>query len=518
MGDSSSPILDVRGATKRFPGTVALDGVDFSLRRGEVHALVGENGAGKSTLIKVMTGAYQSDEGAVHFDGQEVRFARPRDAQQAGIATIYQEVNLIPFRSVAENVFLGREPRGRFGLLDRRHMVHEAREILGRFGLAVDVRAPLRTLGIATQQMVAIARAVSQDARVVVMDEPTSSLEAREVETLFEVIRQLQRQGVAVVYVSHRLSELYAVCDRVTILRDGRLVHTGDLESLPRLDLIAKMLGRPLPEVSAHTTSFHDHEAKSETPVLSVRDLTMQGTLRGVSLDVHAGEIVGLAGLLGSGRTETAKGVFGALPVDGGTVELEGDPIDVRGPAGAVRQGIVYLSEDRKEEGILPDLSVRDNIIAAALPRLSKFGFTSDKKQDELVERFMQRLRIKAASPSQPVRELSGGNQQKVLLARWLCVDPKVVLLDEPTRGIDVGAKAEVQGLIDEMADEGLGVVFISSETDELLEGCTRIVVLREGAAVGTLQADSRNESELMRLLAAGGEGVDEAEGVQPRD
>jgi monosaccharide-transporting ATPase len=500
-----SPILEVRRVTKRFPGVLALDGVSFELRPGEVHALVGENGAGKSTLIKVITGVYSPDEGQVLFNGQEVSFAEPRESQAAGISTIYQEINLIPLLSVAQNVFLGREPRNSLGLIDKARMNREAAEILERYGIGADVTAPLRSLGLGVQQMVAIARAISVDARAVIMDEPTSSLEAREVETLFGVIGQLREEGVGVIYVSHRLEELYEICDRVTVLRDGRLAHTGKLTDLSRLQLIAHMLGRELSEVEKEgATRFGGEHETAREPVLVAQGLTQHPRLREVSLDVRPGEVVGLAGLLGAGRTETAKAIFGAEPLDSGSVRVEGKDIKTGSPGAAIKAGIAFLPEDRKLEGIIPDLSVKENIVAAALPRLARAGMVSEKAQDELVEEFMQSLGIKASSPDQPVRELSGGNQQKVLLARWLCMNPKVLLLDEPTRGIDVGAKAEIQKLVDDLAVKGLGVILISSELEEMTEGSDRVVALREGAVVGSLSEEEITEGNLIEMLAHG--------------
>ena len=508
-----SPTLEVRRVTKRFPGVLALDDVSFELRPGEVHALVGENGAGKSTLIKVITGVYRPDEGQVLFNGEEVSFADPRESQAAGISTIYQEINLIPLLSVAQNVFLGREPRNSLGLIDKASMNREAAEILERYGIQADVTAPLRSLGLGVQQMVAIARAISVDARVVIMDEPTSSLEAREVETLFGVIGQLREEGVGVIYVSHRLEELYEICDRVTVLRDGRVAHTGELSDLSRLQLIAHMLGRELAEVEKEgATGFgEEHEAARE-PILVAQGLTQHPRLREVSLDVRPGEVVGLAGLLGAGRSETAKAIFGAEPLDSGSVRMEGKNIKTGSPGAAIKAGIAFLPEDRKLEGIIPDLSVKENIVAAAMPRLARAGMVSEKAQAELVEEFMQSLGIKASSPDQPVRELSGGNQQKVLLARWLCMNPKVLILDEPTRGIDVGAKAEIQKLVDDLAVKGLGVILISSELEEMTEGSDRVVALREGTVVGSLSEEEITEGNLMEMLAHGDDSVD---GVQ---
>jgi monosaccharide-transporting ATPase len=509
-----SGVLEVADVSKRFSGVTALDGVSFSLRAGEVHALVGENGAGKSTLIKVLTGVYQPDGGEVRQNGEAVSFATPIQAQQAGISTIYQEVNLIPLMSVAGNVYLGREPRTRFGLIDRPKMHTMAAELLARYGITGDVRRPLGSLGIGGQQMVALARAVSVDARVVIMDEPTSSLEPREVETLLGVISKLRHEGIAVVYVSHRMDELYRVADRVTVLRDGKLVHTGPLAALDRIELVSLMLGREIGEIRRHgVTAFNEHSSehgaedgvRQEEPLLKADDLSSPHRLAGVSVSVRPGEVVGLAGLLGSGRSETARAILGALPLSGGTVLMSGKPVRTGNIASAMRSGISMLAEDRKADGIIPNLSVRENIVLAALPRLSRFGLVSRSKQDKIVDVFMKRLRIKASSSAQLVSDLSGGNQQKVLLARWLCTEPKILLLDEPTRGIDVGAKAEVQGLIDELAAEGLGVLLISSEMEELIDGADRVVVLREGAVVGELVGGEVTEDNVLAAIAEGG-------------
>ncbi|MFG2888763.1 sugar ABC transporter ATP-binding protein [Streptomyces sp. NPDC048248] len=500
-------MLAVQGLTKSFPGVLALDGVDFAVRAGEVHALVGENGAGKSTLIKVLTGVHRPDAGELRHHGRSVRFQTPLHAQHAGISTIYQEVNLIPLMSVARNLFLGREPRTRLGLIDFGRMHREAGTALADLGVCVDVRRPLRELGVGAQQMVALARARSVDARVVIMDEPTSSLEPREVATLFGVIRTLRERGVAVVYVSHRLDELYAVCDAVTVLRDGRSVHTGQLAGLDRLRLVSLMLGREMGEVRREgVTRFSGaHETAGAEPVLAVQELTAPRRLHGISLSVRPGEVVGLGGLLGSGRSETAKAIAGALPA-GGRVTVAGLPVRTGSTAAALRAGISLLPEDRKAEGILPGLSVRENIALAALPRLSRFGLVSRPRIDRVVDTFVRRLNIKASGPHQKVGELSGGNQQKVLLARWLAMHPKVLLLDEPTRGIDIGAKAEVQRLIDELAEDGLGVLLISSDVEELIEGSDRVVVLKDGSVVGELTGDDVTEDDLMRAIAEAAE------------
>jgi len=502
----SSTVLEARAVTKSFPGVTALQDVDLVLRRGEVHALVGENGAGKSTLIKVLTGVYPPDAGQVLHHGRPATFRSPGAAQAAGISTIYQEVNLVPTLTAARNLFLGREPRTRLGLIDFRAMNAQAREVLQRYGVDADVEAPLGSLGLGTQQMVAVARAVAARADVVIMDEPTSSLEAREVETLFAAINRLASDGAAVLYVSHRLDELYRICDTVTVLRDGRLVHTGPLAELPRLQLVAAMLGRELlaetrRRSEAEPNDGLDDEVLTE-PVLTVDGLTRRGVLDGVSFTVRPGEIVGLGGLLGAGRSETGMAVLGAQRIDSGTVTVDGEPIRTGSPGASIAAGVALLPEDRKLEGILPNLSIRDNIILGALPRLSRAGLISNGRIDTIVDGFMKQLKIQASSPDQKVGTLSGGNQQKVLLARLLCLDPKVLILDEPTRGIDVGAKIEVRVAIDALAADGLAVLLISSETEELIDGSDRIVVLREGKVTDVLGGDRLTEEDLIHAIA----------------
>ena len=497
------PVLEIRDVSKRFAGVLALDHVSLGLRPGEVHALVGENGAGKSTLIKILTGVYQPDAGEIRYGGEPVTFARPLDAQMAGISTIYQEVNLVPLLSVAENLFLGHEPTNRLGLVDRRRMQRRAREMLAAYGIEVDVRRSLRTLALGVQQMVAIARAVSADHRVVIMDEPTSSLEPREVDRLFGVVGRLRADGVTVVYVSHRLEEVYRLCDRVTVLRDGRLVHTGPLAELSRLELVSRMLGRDVADVARSRTRFDEHSAeRGAEPVLRARGLKRRQVLHDVSVEVRVGEVVGLAGLLGSGRTETMNAVYGVDPLDSGHVEVAGSEIRSGSPGAALAAGVAMIPEDRKAEGIVATLSVRDNIVLSALPALSRAGLVSEKRVDAVVRRLMARLGVKASSPDQRVGELSGGNQQKVLLARVLARHPKVLLLDDPTRGIDVGAKAEIQALISELAREGVGVVLASSELEEVVEGSDSIVVLRDGSVVGMLEGDAVTERDVMALVA----------------
>jgi monosaccharide-transporting ATPase len=502
--ETDRPVLSVQQAFKRFAGVQALRDVSVEFYPGRAHALVGENGAGKSTLIKVMTGVYQLDSGLVRLRGGEVNFSSPRAAQHAGIATIYQEVHLAPQLSVARNFFLGRE-LNRFGTLNLREMNRQSAEALTRYGIAADVRRPLGELGLGVQQMVAIARAVTSQAKVVIMDEPTSSLEPKEVDKLLEVVELLKADGVAIIYVSHRLDEVYRVCDSITVLRDGALVATKPTADFPRRQLISSMLGRDFTELDdGHLTRLTGRPpvVADAEPVLSAQHMSRRLILDDISVVVRPGEVVGLAGLLGAGRSETAKAIFGALPLDSGDVRIRGRSVRRQTPASRIRQGVAMLPEDRKAEGIIPDLSIRDNIGLAALPQLTRAGFVSQRRLDEIVQTFMTRLRVKASSPRQKVSDLSGGNQQKVLLARLLCLHPRVLLLDEPTRGIDVGAKAEVQRLIAELAENGLGVVLISSELEEVVEGSDTVVVLRDGASLGSLFGDEITEGKIMDMIA----------------
>jgi ribose transport system ATP-binding protein len=492
----------MRGIDKRFAGVAALTGASLEVGRGEVHALIGQNGAGKSTLIKILTGYYTRDAGEILFDGKPISFNKPAEAQAAGISTIYQEINLVPYRSVTENICLGRESR-RFGLLDWRAMHKEAEALLARFNVHVDVRRPVMSYSTAVQQMVAIARAIGFNAKLVIMDEPTSSLDEQEVGVLFDVIRQLKSAGVSVIFVSHKLDELYAVCDAVTIMRDGRTVRVSSMAAISKLDLVTTMIGRQL-EAAEHKALSAGRRGSGEGALLQVQNLASGRRVRDVSIDVRPGEIVGLAGLLGSGRTETARVVFGADRPESGQVAFAGRPSAVQEPSDAIRSGMGFLSEDRKLEGIVPGMSVRENLTLALMPHLARRGIVDEARSREIVDRFIQRLGIKCAGPEQRIRELSGGNQQKVLLARWLCMNPKLLILDEPTRGIDVGAKAEILSLVRELAGQGLGVLMISSELEEIIEAASRVFVLRDGHTAAELHGEDVNEPAIMAAMAHG--------------
>jgi monosaccharide-transporting ATPase len=497
-------LLEMRGIIKRFAGVLALSEASLRVAPGEVHAVVGQNGAGKSTLIKVLTGYHRKDGGEVLFEGRPFEVASPHKAQASGISTIYQEINLVPLRSITENICLGREQR-RYGLLDWQAMHAEAERLLSRFNIRIDVRRPLGDFNTATQQMVAIARAIGFSARLVIMDEPTSSLDEREVAVLFNVIRQLKTEGVSVIFVSHRLDELYEVCDRVTIMRDGRTVRTAELKNIGKLELVSSMLGRDVARLEGEATAFGEHDRSRIGEVMfSARGLAAGQAVRNVSFDVRRGEIAGFAGLLGAGRTETARLVFGADRLRAGEMALEGRPHKPRRAADAIAAGLGFCSEDRKAEGIVPDMTVAENLTLALLPKISRNGILDEARQREIVDRFIRELGIKCSSRNQKVRELSGGNQQKVLLARWLAMNPNLLILDEPTRGIDVGAKGEIQRLIRRLADEGLGVLMISSELEEIVEGADRIFVLREGVTVAELEGDAATEEQVLAAMAHG--------------
>ncbi|MDK1493174.1 sugar ABC transporter ATP-binding protein [Sinorhizobium sp. 7-81] len=492
-------LLSMQGISKSFNGIPALRSASLDVGEAEVMALVGQNGAGKSTLIKILTGAYRRDEGTIVFAGEEVAFSMPAESQARGIATIYQEINLAPQRSVAENIYLSREPR-RFGLIDRCAMREGAAAVLRNFNLEIDVDAPVARFSAATRQMVAIARAVTQRARLVIMDEPTSSLDEREVAILFDTIRTLKRDGVSVIFIGHRLDELYRICDRVAIMRDGKTVATSAMADMPKLALVRHMLGK---ELAAFEAIAKDADEGTRRPVrLSVQNAGSGVRVRDVSLSVREGEISGLAGLLGSGRTETANLIFGADRLERGEIRYNGQTRSYRQPADAIADGIGLVAEDRKVDGIIPDMSIRENMTLALLPKLSRAGIIDRARQDEIVERYITALGIKCASPDQPIKELSGGNQQKVLLGRWLCTDPKLLIVDEPTRGIDIGAKSEILRLLRRLADEGLGVLMISSELEELLAAADQVTVLSDGTSVAVLPRKDLSEAALFAAMA----------------
>ena len=493
------------GITKRFPGVLALDGVSLEVRPGEVHALLGENGAGKSTLLKILSGAQGPDGGSIELDGVGQTFAAPYEAQGKGIVTIYQEFNLIPTLSVAENIMIGREP-GRSGFVNWPATMREARAALARLGLRIDPRRLVRDLSVADQQMVEIARALSVEARLIVMDEPTAALSAAEVTRLLDLVRALRARGIGIIYVTHRLDEVMAVCDRATVLRDGRTVGTVPVADTDVGALIRMMVGRDLGAFAPIAGGAR----QAGPPALRVENLSTDTgafdphatTVHDISLVVYPGEILGIAGLVGAGRTELARAIFGADPISAGTIYLDEAPAAIHSPADAIALGIGLVPEDRKQQALFLSLAIRNNMASASMGRLATvFGFISDGWERNLVEHYRKALGIRMASPDQPVGNLSGGNQQKVVLARWLAVKPKVLIVDEPTRGIDVAAKAEVHQLLGRLAQDGIAVIVISSELPEVLALSDRIITLCEGRLTGELIRAEASEERLMHLM-----------------
>jgi galactofuranose transport system ATP-binding protein len=493
-------ILLARGITKRFPGVVALDRVSLTVRSHEVHALMGENGAGKSTLFKVLTGAEKWDEGELSLGGARIRPGSPREAEAAGISTVYQEVNLCPHLTIAENILLGRHPR-RFGLIDRRASKARARAALARLGLAVDVDRPLHHYSIAVQQMCALARALDVRARVLILDEPTASLDRREVEELFHVLRRLRDDGLAIVFVSHFLDQVYELADRITVLRQGRNVGEFMTRALSRMRLIEAMTGRGL-ESGGAVKSTERRKRGSSPAILEFRDAARHNAVGPLNFSVGPGELVGLAGLLGSGRTETARLAFGLDRLHVGETWIDGEPRTLSGPAAALRIGFALTVEDRKTAGIVPHLSVRENIVLALQASRGPWRLLDAGAQRTLAQHFISALAIRTPTPETPVRNLSGGNQQKVILARWLATKPRLLILDEPTRGIDIGAKADVETLLAKLRDDGLAVVFISSEIEEVARLSERVIVLRDREQVGELLSPRINTEEILRMIA----------------
>ena len=499
MSDLLAPILEIRGLVKSFPGVKALDGVDFDLRPGEVHALLGENGAGKSTLIKVLTGVLARDGGEIRLDGAAIHPSDTADAQRLGIGTVYQEVNLLPNLSVAENLYLGREPT-RFGLRSRSRTNALARALLADYGLDIDVTATLADYSVAIQQIVAIARAVDLSGKVLVLDEPTASLDAGEVKSLFATVRRLTGRGIGVIFVTHFLDQVFELCNRVTVLRNGRLVETRDIAGLKRIDVIRAMLGR---ELEGETMKRHrSHATTASEPLITLRDYGRRAWVAPFDLDIRAGEVIGVAGLLGSGRTETAKLLFGIKEADQGTATLDGRPIRLASPRAAVAHGFGFCPEDRKTEGIVGDLSVRENIVLALQARRGWLKPLGAAESRAIAERFIGMLDIRTSDAEKPIKLLSGGNQQKALLARWLATEPRLLILDEPTRGIDVGAHAEIIRLIERLCDEGLALFVISSEVDEIVAYADRVLVMRDRAHVGTLEGEAVTVEGIVNAIA----------------
>jgi len=495
-------LLEMKNIVKSFSGVEALKGVDFSVRKGEVRALMGENGAGKSCLIKILTGIYSLDKGEIIFNGKPILPKSSMEAQDLGISTIYQEVNLIPYLSVAENIFLGHEIRNRFGNVNWTETNRKAAQILKEFSIEIDVTRPLECYSTAIQQMTAIAKAVSIKAQLIIMDEPTSSLNQKEVEVVFGAIRRLKAQGVSVVFVSHKLDELFDICDSITVLRDGVQVADVDIENVTRMQLVQMMIAKDVGRQFDSSRKEYRPELDMAEMLFQAEDVHTSSKLRGVNLSVHKGEVVGLAGLLGSGRTEVARAAFAADTITYGNLKWKNELVHWNKPGNAIQNRLAFCPEERKVDGIIPNMSVSDNISLVLLPKISKMDVINKKEQQKVVNEFIEKLGIKTPNANQPVKLLSGGNQQKVILARWLCTQPDFLILDEPTRGIDVGAKSEIEKLIQQFAKSGISVLMISSETDELIRNCDRVVVMRNGEAAGELKFADISEENIMRLMA----------------
>ena len=495
-------LLKMRGICKNFPGVKALDNVDFNLNKGEIHALMGENGAGKSTLIKVLTGVEEFESGQIILeDKKSIINKSPKEAQENGISTVYQEVNLCPNISVAENLFLDREPR-KFGLIDWQKMNRMSKELLDKLDIKIDVTKPTESYSIAIQQMIAIARAVDMSAKVLILDEPTSSLDDGEVEKLFLLMKKLKNDGIGIIFVTHFLEQVYAVCDKITVLRNGALVGEVEVNNLPRVQLVAKMMGKDfndLENIKSESTQTTGKEV-----LLSTKSLGSNGNIKPFDLKLNKGEVIGITGLLGSGRSELVRAIYGADKTDTGQIVFKNKEVKITAPIDAMKLGMAYLPENRKDEGIIADLSVRENIIIAMQAKQGIFKLIPRKKQEEFVDKYIEILQIKTAGRETPIKQLSGGNQQKVILARWLLTNPELLILDEPTRGIDVGTKTEIQKLVLKLATEGMSVIFISSEIEEMIRTCQRMVVMRDKKKVGELKSDEISQNNIMSAIAGG--------------
>ena len=498
-------VLEMKDISKNFTGVRALSHVDFTLRKGEIHALMGENGAGKSTLIKVLTGVHEFESGSIHMEGNsgDVINHSPQEAQANGISTVYQEVNLCPNLTVAENLFIGREPR-KMGMINWREMNARSAKLLESLDINVPPTQMLDECSVAIQQMIAIARAVDMKCRVLILDEPTSSLDDDEVEKLFVLMRRLRDEGVGIIFVTHFLEQVYAVCDRITVLRNGELVGEYETKDLPRVMLVAKMMGKDFDDLADIKSAHAGKKAAAATPVIEAQRLGHRGTIKPFDITINKGEVIGLTGLLGSGRSELVRAIYGADKADSGTLKVNGKEVKINSPLDAMKLGMAYLPEDRKAEGIIADLSVRENIIIALQAKKGMLHPLSRKEMEEAADKYIEMLQIKTASRETPIKSLSGGNQQKVILGRWLLTNPEYLILDEPTRGIDIGTKTEIQKIVLDLADQGMAVTFISSEVEEMLRTCSRMAVLRDGEKVGELNEEELSQSNIMKAIAGG--------------
>ena len=496
----SENILKMEGISKSFPGVRALDNVDFTLRKGEIHALMGENGAGKSTLIKVVTGVYEKDAGRIDLNGRPIHFKSPQEAQNMGIGTVYQEIPLCPNLTVAENMFIG---RGQYAFVQWKRMNAKAAQLLDSLGIPASPTQELTSCSLAVQQMIAIARAVDMDCKILILDEPTSSLDEDEVKKLFELMRELKARGVGIIFITHFIEQVYKISDRITVLRNGELIGEYETSSLPQIELISKMMGKALDD-AAKIKKHKPPKSDSSVPVFEAAALSSAAGVRPFNFTIQKGEVNGFAGLIGSGRSESARVIFAADKVTGGEIKMKGKRVKIKTPLHAMKQGIGYLPEDRKGDGIIDELSVRDNIILALQVMKGFFRPFSRKQAEAFADEYIQRLNIKTPTINTPIKSLSGGNQQKVILARWLLTHPEYLILDEPTRGIDVGTKVEIQKLVLKLAGDGMSLTFISSEIDEMLRTCSRLIVMKDRKIVGELSGMDATEHDVMRVIAQG--------------
>ncbi len=494
-------VLSMRAICKAFPGVRALQNVDFTLCKGEIHALMGENGAGKSTLIKVLTGVYPKDSGQIHIAGfnKEITVKSPQEAQNLGISTVYQEITLCPNLTVAENMFIG---RGDYRFINWRSIEKKTTQILAKLNIPARATQQLATCSLAVQQMVAIARAVDMDCKVLILDEPTSSLDEHEVKKLFSLMRELKSRGVGIIFITHFLEQVYEICDRITVLRNGELVGEYDIKDLPRVQLISKMMGKDLDDISELQNRRALQAKEDAIPVFEAFGLSSAEGTNAFDFKIYKGEVNGFTGLLGSGRSESVRAIFGADKITGGKVKVNGKNVRISKPKDAMRHGVGYLPEDRKQDGIIEDLSVRANIILALQVMKGFFRPFSKTEAEAFADEYIKLLGIKTASTDTPIKSLSGGNQQKVILARWLLTNPKYLILDEPTRGIDVGTKVEIQKLVLKLAEEGVSVTFISSEIEEMLRTCSRLIVMRDRKIVGELRGEDMTQAKIMHTIA----------------
>lgn len=496
---SLTPVIEMKGISKSFSGNRVLDQVDFQLLRGEIHALMGENGAGKSTLIKILTGIYERDAGQVFIKGKEVHFKNPKEAEQTGIAVIHQELNIIPYLTVYENMFLGNELTvGRFGITRDKEMKRKTKEYLNRLGIEIDPNTEAGNLSVGQQQMIEIARAVAANTEVLIMDEPTAALTDREIEALFKVISSLKEQGVGIVYISHRMEEIFQICDRISVLRDGKFIDSKEVAKTNFDEIVKLMVGRQLGE------RFPERDTKIGQERFRVENLTSKGSFENISFSIQQGEIVGVAGLMGAGRSEIMQAIFGYRSLDSGKMFIDGKEVTIKSPYEAIQAGIAFVTEDRKSQGLILDLSVRENLSITTLDKISSKSMISTKSEMSLVDEMIEKLHVKTSGREISVKSLSGGNQQKIVIGKWLGIDPKILILDEPTRGVDVGAKKEIYQLMNELTKQGVSIIMVSSELPEILGMSDRVLVIHEGKLASVLNKSEATQENIMQSATGG--------------